>query len=67
MTGFVLQTSGFEPNVGQSEEAKFAIRALFCLLPAVCYVGGAILFARFAFNEAEHAEVREVLRGRAEG
>jgi len=65
VTGIVLQGAGFVPNVEQSEEAKFAIRALFSLLPAFCYVVGALLFARFAFNEPEHAAVRAALAERA--
>jgi GPH family glycoside/pentoside/hexuronide:cation symporter len=65
ITGWVLQMSGFEANVEQSEEAKFAIRALFCLLPAACYALGALLFARFTLGEAEHAKIRAVLDERA--
>ena len=64
VTGWVLQASGFEPNVEQSESAKFAIRVLFSLLPAACYLIGAILFARFRFNEREHTRVRRVLEER---
>ena len=64
VTGWVLQASGFEPNLEQTEDAKFAIRALFSLLPASCYLIGALLFARFAFNEREHAEVRAALEER---
>jgi GPH family glycoside/pentoside/hexuronide:cation symporter len=63
-TGWVLQLSGFEPNVEQSETAKLAIRGLFSLLPAACYLIGALLFVRFAFNEAEHGEVRRALDAR---
>ncbi|MEE8043324.1 MAG: MFS transporter [Pseudomonadales bacterium] len=65
ITGLVLQFSGFEPNVAQSEETQMAIRIMFGLLPASCYVVGTLLFMRFSFNEAEHAEVREVLAARA--
>jgi GPH family glycoside/pentoside/hexuronide:cation symporter len=64
VTGWVLQGSGFEPNVEQSEEAKFAIRALFCLLPASCYALGTLLLTRFRLGEAEHAEIRRVLDAR---
>jgi GPH family glycoside/pentoside/hexuronide:cation symporter len=64
VTGFALQFAGFEPNVEQTEAAKFAMRAILGLLPAACYIIGAILFARFAFNEKEHAEVRRVLAER---
>ena len=65
VTGLVLQASGFEPNVEQSEGAKMAIRLLFCLLPAACYAIGALLLARFSLGEAEHAEIRRVLDERA--
>jgi GPH family glycoside/pentoside/hexuronide:cation symporter len=65
VTGLVLQASGFEPNVEQTEGAKFAIRALFCLLPAICYAIGALLLTRFSLGEAEHARIRRVLDERA--
>jgi GPH family glycoside/pentoside/hexuronide:cation symporter len=63
-TGLILQISGFEPNVEQSETVQFAMRATFALLPAGCYIIGAMLFLRFNFNEAEHTEVREALARR---
>ncbi len=64
ITGMVLQFYDFQPNVEQTEEAKLAIRALFGLLPAACYIIGTLLFARFSFNEKEHAEVRAALAAR---
>jgi GPH family glycoside/pentoside/hexuronide:cation symporter len=67
LTGLVLQGVGFEPNVEQTEEVKVAIRALVSLLPAACYVAGALLFLRFSFNEPEHARVRAALDERARG
>ncbi len=64
VTGIVLQLTGFEPNIEQSEQTQFAMRALFALLPCICYVFGALLFIRFNFNEKEHAEVRQILAER---
>lgn len=64
-TGLVLQATGFEPNANQSEEVKHAMRALFGLLPALCYVIGGVLFLKFSFNEKEHSEVRQILAERA--
>jgi GPH family glycoside/pentoside/hexuronide:cation symporter len=61
ITGLVLQFSGFEPNVTQTEETSQAIKATFALLPAVCYLIGGLLFTRFTFNEQEHREVRRKL------
>jgi Na+/melibiose symporter-like transporter len=64
VTGFILQASGFEPNVEQTEAAKLGISATLSLLPAACYLIGAVLFARFSFNEPEHAQIREVIDAR---
>jgi GPH family glycoside/pentoside/hexuronide:cation symporter len=63
-TGFVLQFSGFEPNVEQTETAKLAIRSLFALFPMVSLWCGALLLSRFALNREEHAEVRNALDAR---
>jgi len=65
ITGLVLQYSGFEPNQTQSEETIDAIRAIFGLLPAVCYLTGGLLFTRFGFNESEHAAARAAIEERA--
>jgi GPH family glycoside/pentoside/hexuronide:cation symporter len=64
ITGLVLQFSGFEPNVAQSEETVEAIKVLFGILPAVCYLIGGLLFARFRFNEEQHQETRKALASR---
>ena len=45
---------------------QLAIRLLFSGLPASCYLIGGLLFARFSFNEREHADVRRELEARAE-
>jgi GPH family glycoside/pentoside/hexuronide:cation symporter len=63
-TGLVLQLSGFEPNVEQTESAQLGLRTLVSLLPGGCYVIGALLFTRFKLNEAEHTEIRRVLEER---
>ena len=64
LTGFVLQQAGFVPNAEQSEGARFWIRALYSLFPFVCYVVGALLFARFSLGEAEHERIRAELNAR---
>jgi GPH family glycoside/pentoside/hexuronide:cation symporter len=64
LTGLVLQLSGFEPNVEQTETAKLAIRSLFSLFPLVSLSMGALLLSRFALNREKHAEVRAALDAR---
>jgi GPH family glycoside/pentoside/hexuronide:cation symporter len=61
ITGIVLQQLDFKPNQEQTEATKLALRALFSLTPAICYAIGALIFAGFDFNEAEHGEVRRAL------
>ena len=61
LTGFVLEFSGFVPRAEQTEEVKFALRALFALYPFVCYLLGAFLLSRFALNESEYRHIREEL------
>jgi len=65
VTGLALQFSGFEPNVEQGISIQYWILGLFSLLPGVCYLIGAIIFARFAFNEEEHGNIRAILESRA--
>ncbi len=65
LTGFVLQFSGFVPNVDQNEQTQLAIRALFGLFPGSCYLIGTFLFARFSLNEEEHTRIRAELDNRA--
>ena len=66
-SGFVLQAVGYEPNMEQTENTKTAMLVLIGLLPAVCYAIGALVFARFSFNEQEHAAVVAVLEERNAG
>ncbi|MCZ6783458.1 MAG: MFS transporter [Proteobacteria bacterium] len=63
-TGFLLQLSGFQANVVQSETTLWTMRLLFAGAPFVSYVIAALLLLRFSLNEREHAEVRETLRER---
>jgi Na+/melibiose symporter-like transporter len=64
VTGIVLQLVGFEPNVEQSTATQEALRSLFALLPAACYVFGAVAFMRFSLNEGEHDKVRLTIEAR---
>lgn len=64
LTGFVLQFSGYVPNVEQTDTARLAIQSLYALFPLACYLIGSILFLRFSFNEREHDVVRRELEAR---
>jgi GPH family glycoside/pentoside/hexuronide:cation symporter len=66
LTGFVLQFSGFVPNVEQTEASKLAIRCLFALFPLVSLWCGALLLSSFALNREEHARLRAAIEARRE-
>ena len=63
--GIALQVSGFEPNVEQTELVKWTILSLLALMPAACYIVGAVLLLKFTLNEKEHGAIRRVLDERA--
>lgn len=65
LAGFVLQASGFVPNVEQTDEVKWALRSLFAVFPFVCYLIGAAIFSRFSLGEEEHVAIRAELDHRA--
>lgn len=64
LTGFVLTFSGYLPNVEQTETVQVTILALYGLFPMVCYLIGALLFARFKLDEAGYAVIRSDLDAR---
>ena len=56
-----------EGLVEQSEAMKWTLRGMYGVLPALCFLAGTFLLARFGLNEAEHATIRaELDRRRAE-
>ncbi|MCP3984768.1 MAG: hypothetical protein GY723_10290 [bacterium] len=64
LTGYVLQMSGFEPNVEQTDTVKLALRTLYGGFPFVCYLGGALLLRNYRLDEGEHARIRDALDAR---
>ncbi len=67
ITGFALEAAGFVANAPQSEDVKIAMRALFGLLPFVCYAVAIALFLRFRLTAREHARIRQALASRKAG
>ncbi len=65
LTGWVLELSGFRPNVEQTETAKLALLSLYALYPLTCYAIGALIFSRFGLDEQEHARIRRALDARS--
>lgn len=68
ITGYVLQFSGYVPNVEQTMTVKIALMTLYSILPLICYLYGAWLFSKFKLDENAHAEIRaELEKRRASG
>ena len=65
LTGFVLEFSGFVPNVEQTMAVKYSMVTLYGLFPLVCYAIGAYLFSKFKLDEQAHADIRASLDERA--
>ena len=65
LTGFVLEFSGFVPNVEQTMQVKYSMVTLYGLFPLVCYAVGAYLFSKFTLDEAAHRKIRQELDNRS--
>ncbi len=65
LAGVVLEYSGFEPNVAQSEHTKLVLRSVYAGLPLVMLTLAAFVFRRFTLNSDEHARIRAALDERA--
>ena len=50
-SGVVMTTTGFVPNVVQSDESLFGIRLLFAGMPFLGFVAGALLFRNFSLDD----------------
>ena len=64
LVGFLLGSSGFEPNVEQTEAARRTIRVLASGFPLLCYGAGTVAFLRFGLSRSAHAEIRAQLDAR---
>ena len=67
LTGWMLELSGFQPNVEQSDAAKLALLSLYALYPLTCYVIGTLIFTRFSLDEREYRRIRAALDARYDG
>lgn len=68
VVGQALSWSAFDP--GAERQSDLVLTTMVTLMggaPLVCYLLGAIAFARFSLSEAEHARIRRELDARAAG
>ena len=65
LAGVVLEFSGFEPNVEQTEGTKLILRAVYGGLPFTMLLLAAFVFRKFSLSADEHARIRARLDERA--
>jgi GPH family glycoside/pentoside/hexuronide:cation symporter len=65
VVGFVLQLSGFMPNVEQAVITKRAISFAFAGLPFLAMLAVVAILTRFRLDERAHSEIRAKLAERA--
>lgn len=58
LSGLVLESSGFEPNVEQSESALLGLRVLTSVIPVVLHVVAVLLLLRFKLDADRYQEER---------
>ncbi|RJP17542.1 MAG: MFS transporter [Candidatus Abyssobacteria bacterium SURF_5] len=62
LTAFIglqaLALSGYVPNVEQPLRVFWTIKALYSILPAVCFAAGYYLLRRYPITQAEHQRIR---------
>lgn len=66
ITSMVLQLSGFQPNVDQSDETLLALRILYAGMPLVMFLAAARVLRGFGLDEAEHTRIRAALARKRE-
>ncbi|MHB8877475.1 MAG: MFS transporter [Myxococcaceae bacterium] len=65
VVGFVMQLSGFVPNLAdgavQPPSAAAGIRWVFCVAPAACLLASLLILRKYELSEARFQEVKEQL------
>jgi Na+/melibiose symporter-like transporter len=61
LSGWVLQLSGYVPNVPQTTETLLGIRLVFGPVPLLILVLALPLLARYPITRQSHAELRKKL------
>jgi len=59
-----LEQIGYQPNVEQTEQVKFGMKFLYCILPAVFHLIAVVIFQKFPITQEMHAEIRAQLEAR---
>jgi Na+/melibiose symporter-like transporter len=62
LTGAVLEISGYVPDMDQTSSSLFAIKLLFCLIPAFLFFLGIISLSFYPITESVHRRIREILQ-----
>lgn len=64
LSGFVLSSTGFRPNVAQTPDALLGIRMLVSAFPLLCHALAIALLVRLDLDENAHTAIRSRIRAR---
>ena len=57
----VLAGMGYVPNVQQSAQVLLSIKFLYCVLPALCFIIGAVLIRLYPIDPSEYRRIRSLI------
>ncbi|MCB9742722.1 MAG: MFS transporter [Alphaproteobacteria bacterium] len=60
----ILEWSGYQPNVAQSEQVVWTLRVLYALVPSACSLAALLIVLRYPIDRAEHARIRAAIAAR---
>ena len=63
----ILGLSGYEPNTGQSEQVRLALRVLYALVPSACNLLAILIALKYPITEALHQKIREGISIKKQG
>jgi GPH family glycoside/pentoside/hexuronide:cation symporter len=62
-----LGMSGYTPNVEQSEQVQFTLRALYALVPSICNILAFVIAMAYPINSQVHKDIRKAIVMRQNG
>jgi GPH family glycoside/pentoside/hexuronide:cation symporter len=63
----ILGTSGYEPNIIQSERVVFTLRILYALVPSLCNLAAIAIALAYPIDRRLHEEIRAAIAERRKG
>ena len=62
-----LGMSGYTPNVQQTEQVQFTLRAMYALVPSICNILAFVIAMAYPISNQVHEDIREAIALRQNG